>query len=184
MDWSQYRFRSAWHLDAEPDAVYRVLERPDHYPTWWPQIREVRQTDDTSGLLRFRSVLPYDLVVRAISVRQDPEARVLEAAMTGDLEGWFRWTVGPAITGGPGIPGGPGISGGPGTTSGPRTAGRVGTHLLYEQEVVVRKPLMRLLAVPCRPLFLANHALMMRGGRLGLLARLARDAGSAAGHVV
>jgi uncharacterized protein YndB with AHSA1/START domain len=169
MDWSQYRFRSAWHLDAEPDAVYRVLERPDHYPTWWPQIREVRQTDDTSGLLRFRSVLPYDLVVRAISVRQDPEARVLEAAMTGDLEGWFRWTIGP------GMPGGPGSTG---------TPGRAGTHLLYEQEVVVRKPLMRLLAVPCRPLFLANHALMMRGGRLGLLARLARDAGSAAGHVV
>jgi hypothetical protein len=155
MDWSQYRFRSAWHLDAEPEAVYRVLERADDYPAWWPQVREVRQTGDTTGILRFRSVLPYDLVVSAVSVRQDPQARILEAAMAGDLEGWFRWTVGPGIR-------------------------RVGTHLLYEQEVLVRKPLMRLLSVPCRPLFLANHALMMRGGRLGLLARLASDAG----HVV
>ncbi|MEU6849731.1 SRPBCC family protein [Actinacidiphila alni] len=155
MDWSQYRFRSAWRLDAEPDAVYRVLERPDHYPVWWPQVREVRQTGDTTGTLRFRSVLPYDLVVRAESVRHDPRSRVLEAVMTGDLEGWFRWTVRPSGS---------------------------GTHLLYEQEVVVRKPLMRLLAVPCRPFFLANHALMMRGGRRGLLARLA--AGPAGPQVV
>lgn len=156
MDWCHYRFRSAWHLDAEPDEVYRVLERPDHYPVWWPQVREVRQTGDTSGMLRFRSLLPYDLVVAARSVRQDPERRVLEAAMTGDLEGWVRWTVGAGAAPG------------------------AGTELLFEQEVVVRKPLMRRLAVPCRPFFLANHALMMRGGRRGLLARLAADAG----HVV
>ncbi|MET9217199.1 SRPBCC family protein [Streptomyces sp. NPDC088197] len=156
MDWSHYRFRRTWQLDADPDAVYRVLERPDDYPVWWPQIREVRQTGDTTGMLRFRSLLPYDLVVSARSVRHDPSTRVLEAAMTGDLEGWFRWTITPG-----GLPG-------------------TRTRLLYEQEVVVRKPLMRLLAVPCRPLFLANHALMMRGGRHGLLARLAADAA----HVV
>jgi uncharacterized protein YndB with AHSA1/START domain len=151
MDWSHYRFRSTWHLDAAPDAVYRVLERPDHYPAWWPQVREVRQTADTSGQLRFRSVLPYDLVVTARSVRQDPGPRVLEAAMTGDLEGWVRWTVGAAA------------------------AGRAGTELLFEQEVVVRKALMRWLALPCRPVFVLNHALMMRGGRRGLLARLASE---------
>ena len=43
---------------------------------------------------------------------------------------------------------------------------------LYEQEVEVRKPLMRRLALPCRPVFLANHAAMMRGGRRGLAAYL------------
>ena len=48
-----------------------------------------------------------------------------------------------------------------------------GTRLLFEQDVVVRKPLMRLLALPGRPFFTANHALMMRSGRTGLLARLA-----------
>jgi uncharacterized protein YndB with AHSA1/START domain len=146
MDWSHYRFRSTWRLDSPPDAVYRVLERPDFYPRWWPQIREVRQTGDTTGLLRFRSVLPYDLVVTARSTRQDPERRILEVALTGDLEGWVRWTV---------------------TADGP------GTRLLFEQDVVVRKPLMRRLAVPGRIFFVANHALMMRSGRTGLLARLA-----------
>ncbi|MEE4542936.1 SRPBCC family protein [Streptomyces sp. V4-01] len=156
MDWSHYRFRSAWHLDAPPEAVYGVLERPDRYPEWWPQVREVRQTDGTSGVLRFRSLLPYDLTVTARSVRHDPRLRVLEVAMTGDLEGWVRWTV---------------LAAEPAAAGSPPATAR--TRLLYEQEVVVRKLLMRLLAVPCRPLFLANHALMMRGGRAGLLARLA-----------
>ncbi|MFJ2956160.1 SRPBCC family protein [Streptomyces sp. NBC_00669] len=146
MDWSHYRFRSSWRLDAGPDAVYRVLERPDQYPDWWPQVREVRQTGDTSGVLRFRSALPYDLVVTARSTRHDPGARVLEVAMTGDLDGWVRWTVRPD-------PGG-------------------ATRLLFEQDVTVRKRLMRLLAVPCRPLFRANHAAMMRSCRRGLRARL------------
>jgi uncharacterized protein YndB with AHSA1/START domain len=155
MDWSHYRFRSAWHLDAEPDAVYRVLERPDHYPRWWPQVRDVRQTGGTTGVLTFRSMLPYDLTVTARSTRHDPERRILEVAMTGDLEGWVRWTVSPGGT-------------------------STRTSLLFEQEVVVRQWLMRLLAIPGRPLFLANHALMMRGGRLGLLARLATEIG----HVV
>ena len=158
MDWSRYRFRSTWHLNAGPDAVYQVLERPDFYPEWWPQVREVRQTGETTGVLRFRSVLPYDLVVNARSTRHDPRERVLEIAMTGDLEGWVRWTVGAG------------------------DAGR-GTRLLFEQEVVVRKSLMRLLALPCRPLFRANHALMMRAGRIGLLARITRLAADG-GHLV
>lgn len=151
MEWSRYRFRSDWRLDAEPGAVYRVLERPDRYSQWWPQVREVRQTGDDSGVLRFRSALPYDLVVTARSTRHDAQARVLEVAMTGDLEGWVRWTI---------------DAGG----------GGYGTRLLFEQEVVVNKALMRWLAVPCRPFFLINHTLMMRSGRRGLRALLATGA--------
>ncbi len=194
MDWSHYRFRSAWHLDAAPDAVYRVLERPDRYAEWWPQIREVRQTGETSGVLRFRSVLPYDLVVAASATRHDPRARVLEVAMTGDLEGWVRWTVldsprrrdGSAPAADPGAAGpaaaGPGTAGGAAPAELPAPDPRGGTWLLFEQEVEVRKLLMRALAVPCRPLFVANHALMMRRGRAGLHAFLAASA--AVGHLV
>ncbi len=149
MQWSHYRFREVWRLDAEPGAVYRLLERPDRYPEWWPQVREVRRTSDTTGVLRFRSFLPYDLTVTARSTCQDPVRRVLEVALSGDLEGWVRWTVRDG------------------------EGGRHGTDLLFEQEVDVRKPLMRLFALPGRPFFLANHALMMRQGRRGLLALLA-----------
>ncbi|MEU6975963.1 SRPBCC family protein [Streptomyces sp. NPDC046371] len=145
MDWCRYRFRSVWRLAAPPDAVYAVLERAEEYPRWWPQVREVVPIDERTGTARFRSLLPYDLVVTAEARRRDPGARVLEVALSGDLDGWARWTL--ALEG-------------------------VGTRAVYEQEVEVRSPLMRALAVPGRPVFRANHALMMRSGRRGLAALL------------
>jgi len=150
MDWNHYRFRCSWRLDAAPGAVYRVLERVDEYPAWWPQIRGVERTSETSGVLRMRSRLPYDLVVTARSLRQDPDTGVLEVGLRGDLDGWARWTVRDAA---------------PGRESGT-------TVLDFTQEVVVTKPLMRALALPCRPLFRGNHALMMRAGERGLLREL------------
>ncbi|MZE77914.1 polyketide cyclase, partial [Streptomyces sp. SID5475] len=75
---------------------------------------------------------------------------VLETALSGDLEGWARWTVAARA----------GDSGG-------------GSRALFEQEVTVRRRLLRALAVPGRPLFRANHRLMMRSGQRGLRARLA-----------
>ncbi|MEU9102558.1 SRPBCC family protein [Streptomyces sp. NPDC048361] len=141
MDWCHYRFRSVWELPAAPSVVYAVLERPEEYPRWWPQIREVTPLDEHTATGRFRSVIPYDLFVTAHETRRDPEAFVLEAALSGDLEGHARWTL---------------------------VAHRGGTRALYEQAVEVRKPLMRRLALPGRPLFRANHALMMRSGQRGL----------------
>ncbi|MDX3093038.1 SRPBCC family protein [Streptomyces sp. ME19-03-3] len=147
MDWSRYRFRSVWPIAAPPEAVYDLLQRPHEYPSWWPQVREVRRTGETTGALRMRSLLPYDLLVTAHQTLRDPRARVLEAALRGDLEGWVRWTAAAEGAGG-------------------------GTRLLFEEDVVVNKPLLRRLAVPCRPLLRANHALMMRRGRRGMTVRL------------
>ncbi|MCQ4193213.1 SRPBCC family protein [Streptomyces parvulus] len=145
MDWNQYRFRSLWALPAPASEVYRVLGRIEDYPLWWPQVREVTRLDDTSGRLRFRSFLPYDLTATLYEGRRDPAAGVLEVAMRGDMEGWARWTVAPR---------------------------GAGTLARYDQEVEVHKPLLRRLAVPGRPLFRANHRLMMRAGRRGLAAYL------------
>jgi hypothetical protein len=146
MDWCHYRFRSVWTLDAAPADVYPVREGVADYPRWWPQVREVTRVDDRTGTARFRSLLPYDLVVTARETRRDPVAGVLEIAMAGDLEGWARWTVG-------------------------ANEGR--TRAVFEQDVLVNRPLMRAFAMLCRPLFRANHALMMRGGCRGLRRRLA-----------
>ncbi|MEU9519128.1 SRPBCC family protein [Streptomyces sp. NPDC048224] len=146
MDWNHYRFRSRWTLPAPAPAVYRELERIEDYPLWWRQVREVTRLDDTSGVLRVRSLLPYDLTTVLREGRRDPAAGVLEVAMSGDLEGWARWTVAPRGS---------------------------GTLVRYDQEVVVRKPLLRRLAVPGRPVFRANHRVMMRAGRRGLAAHLA-----------
>lgn len=95
MDWNHYRFRSRWPLPAPAPDVYRALERIEDYPRWWPQVREVTRLDDTSGLLRFRSLLPYDLTATVREQRRDPTEGVLEVAMSGDMEGWARWTVAP-----------------------------------------------------------------------------------------
>jgi hypothetical protein len=150
MEWSRYRFRSVWRLPNSAREVYAVLERAEDYPRWWPQVRGIDQADADSGTVRFRSLLPYELRVTVRATRRDPAAGVLEIAMSGDLRGWARWTVVPQ----------------PG-----------GAQAVFEQDVVVRKPLMRRLALLGRPFFTANHALMMRSGRRGLRAQLAAGTG-------
>ncbi|MFF6983305.1 SRPBCC family protein [Streptomyces sp. NPDC008343] len=159
MDWSHYRFRSLWALPAPTDTVYDLLEKAEDYPRWWPQVREVNRIDDTSGVITIRSVLPYDMTFTAREVRRERGAGVLEIAMSGDLDGWVRWTVTAAPDGS-------------------------GTIARYEQVVDVNKPLLRRLAVPGRPVFRANHWLMMRSGRRGLAAHLARarQGGHEEGH--
>ncbi|KOU15180.1 polyketide cyclase [Streptomyces sp. WM6372] len=151
--WNRYRFRSVWDLDAPPARVYSVLERAGDYPRWWPQVRAVEQIGGDggySGVLHIRSVLPYEIRMTATELLRDPGRGLLEAALHGDIEGWARWTV-----------------------RARRGAGGRGTRALYEQEVEVRSPLLRRLAVPVRPAFRLNHALMMRAGRHALEARLA-----------
>ncbi|GAA4793566.1 SRPBCC family protein [Streptomyces ziwulingensis] len=145
MDFNHYRFRSLWDLPAPVPDVYRALERIEEYPHWWPQVREVTRLDPAGGVIRVRSLLPYDLTQTMREERRDPAAGVLQVVLGGDIEGWARWTV--------------------------RARG-TGTLVRYEQEVDVRKPLLRHLALPGRALFRANHTLMMRAGRRGLAAHL------------
>jgi hypothetical protein len=149
MDWTHYRFRSVWDLPAPPAAVFTVLERAEEYPRWWPQFRQVVPVDEHRAIARVRSLLPYDLVFAARERRRDPAAGILEMTMSGDVDGWARWTV---------------------------QARGTGSRVLYEQEVEVRKKLLRRLAVPGRLAFRANHALMMRRGRRALAALLAARA--------
>jgi hypothetical protein len=142
-----YRFRSVWLLDAQPAVVYAVLERLDAYPQWWPQVREAVPAGEHHATLRIRSLLPYSLTVEMRERVRDPGSGVLETELSGDMSGWARWTVLP---------------------------GSGGTRAVFEQRVEVRKPLLRRLALLGRPLFRANHALMMRAGRRGLAGWLTR----------
>jgi hypothetical protein len=140
-----YRFRSTWRLDADPAAVYRALEGVREYPRWWPQVIAVEQLTDDRGRVTCRSLLPYRLVFEIDQRRRDPAGGVLEAGLTGDLDGFCRWTI---------------------------TAGGPGTVAVFDEEVETRKPLVRRLEPMARPVFRANHAWMMRGGQRGLARRL------------
>ncbi|WP_405610612.1 SRPBCC family protein [Streptomyces sp. NBC_00076] len=145
MDWTRYRFRSRWPLPADPAVVYDALERVEDYPRWWRQVREVNRIDATTGVVTIRSLLPYGMTFTAREVRRDPAAGILEVAVSGDIDGWVRWTI---------------------------SADGTGSLARYEQVVDVNKPLLRRFAVPGRPVFRANHRLMMRAGRRGLVGYL------------
>jgi uncharacterized protein YndB with AHSA1/START domain len=141
VEFNRYHLISTWRLAAPPGAVYQALRDVDRYPHWWPQVRQVHRLDEKAGRLRIRSVLPYDLVMTARDRYQDEAAGVLEAELAGDQAGWSRWTVSPA---------------------------GAGSRAVFEEEVRPGKAVMRRLALPARPLFLANHAVMMRAGERGL----------------
>ena len=146
MDLNRYRFRSTWRVDASPADVYAVLHELADYPVWWPEVRVADQVSDDTFELTCRSLLPYDLVFRTSQEREDPDAGVLEARLTGDLDGFSRWTI---------------------SSSGS------GTVAVFEEEVEATKALLRRLAPVARPAFTGNHWLMMRHGQAGLRTFLA-----------
>jgi hypothetical protein len=138
---NRYRFRSVWHVDASPADVYEVLSDIANYPLWWNEIRKATKIDDETGELRCRSFLPFDLVVQVRHSIRNQQAGLLRATLSGDLEGYASWE----ITGRDG-----------------------GTDLMFDQEVVVKKALLRRLVLIAKPFFRGNHDLMMRGGFKGL----------------
>ena len=142
MDLNHYHFKSVWHLDAPTSVVFGVLAALETYPAWWPEIRLVEALTPDSSRLTARSLLPYDLVFVTTQAMRDADQAVLEATMTGDLEGFSRWTLGPES---------------------PTT-----TTAVFEEEVITNKALLRRLAFIARPAFRANHTLMMRHGERGL----------------
>ncbi len=140
----RYVFHTSWRVVADPDAVYAALRDVAAYPRWWPQVRSVRHLGELSGELRCRSLLPYDLVFGITREIEDPAGRVLQARQTGDLEGTSRWTV------------------------------RADGTAVFDEDVVVRKALVRTTGLFARPALRFNHDLMMRGGERGLRQYLLR----------
>jgi polyketide cyclase/dehydrase/lipid transport protein len=134
----RYVFHTEWLLARAPDEIYVALRDVARYPRWWPQVRGVRRLSETSGELRCRSLLPYELVFVISREIEDPHARVLSARQTGDLDGTSRWTV------------------------------RDDGIAVFDEDVVVRKPLVRVARRLARAALRFNHDLMMRDGERGL----------------
>jgi hypothetical protein len=140
-DAHRYVFRSEWRVDAHPDLVYATLADVERYPTWWPQVRSARWIDERSGEVTCRSFLPYDLRFVLERQVQDPVARVLRAALRGDLTGESQWTV---------------------SADGP------GAVAVFDEDVTVSKHMIRAAGRVARPVLRFNHGLMMRAGHAGL----------------
>jgi polyketide cyclase/dehydrase/lipid transport protein len=144
---ARYRFRSTWLLPGTaPERVFGAVTDLAGYPRWWSDVRTVRRVDDNTAELVCRSRLPFRLVVRMHRDHQDERAGLLRVRLSGDLDGVLAGAVLPA---------------------------GADTLLEITQEVQARKELLRRLDVVARPLFRANHALMMRRGHRGLRTYLA-----------
>ena len=146
MPFNDYRFRNLWSVRATGARVFDALVDLANYPAWWPDIRAVNQIDDDTAEVICRSVLPYVLTFRLHRAVQDSRQGRMRVDMTGDLEGYVQGVVAEHQT--------------------------EGAVLAISQRVVVTRPLLRALAPVARPLFRANHALMMRRGQRGFRAYL------------
>jgi hypothetical protein len=136
-----YLFRNTWSLDCPPAEAYEMLREVTEYTRWWPEVKEAHALGDGRYSLRARALLPYSL--RFVGERRvdDPDGHLLELAMTGDLEGFSRFRIEPSGS---------------------------GSRIHFEEQVVANKELLRRLALVARPVFCANHWLMMRRGQAGL----------------
>jgi hypothetical protein len=138
---SHYSFTSEWRVDADPSDLFEVLEDIGGYSAWWPEVKRVVRIGERRVAAHVQSVLPYDLDFEMEQVTKDRERGVLEVRMTGDLEGFSRWTI---------------------------SGSAAGSRLLFEEEVEATKPLLVWLALVARPAFKLNHSFMMRHGEAGL----------------
>jgi uncharacterized protein YndB with AHSA1/START domain len=143
-----YLFRSTWRIDADPDRVYATLADVATYPSWWPQVHAATQVDDVSGELRCRSLLPYDLTFVVRREVEDAERRILRATLDGDLAGTSQWEI---------------------------TPDGAGALAVFDEDVVVRKALIRVVGPMARPALRYNHDRMMRAGERGLRQHLSRQ---------
>lgn len=146
VDLNFYRFQTTWDVDAPSKDVFAALEAIEHYPQWWREVRAAEPLDDERYAMKVRSILPYDLDFVGTRWEKDQGAGILSMRMSGDLDGFSRWTI---------------------------AARGSQTTLTFDEEVVAQKPLLRRLAAVGRPAFQWNHALMMRHCRSGLRACLA-----------
>ncbi|HMQ60517.1 MAG TPA: SRPBCC family protein [Flavilitoribacter sp.] len=153
---SQYQFFTCWEVESTPEEVYRILEKPEDLPRWWPSVYldvDILETGQPGGVgkrvtLFTKGWLPYTLrwefVVSEVSF---PTGFKLKAC--GDFEGTGVWHF-QAV---------------PGT-------GRC--EVTYDWRISAEKPLLKYLSFLMRPLFSANHRWAMRKGLQSLDLELKR----------
>jgi Polyketide cyclase / dehydrase and lipid transport len=148
---SEYRLVTCWHIKAPLDAVFDALLDSLRWPEWWHGVESVTETaaGGASGIGSVRryvwqGALPYRLSFDARARRIDAP-RILEATVTGDLEGLGRWLF--------------------------SHHGGI-TVVRHEWRVRTTRRWMNLMSPFARQLFLRNHAHLMQLGAEGLARRL------------
>lgn len=157
-----YHFVSRWRVPGTRDEVRAVLEDAAQLPRWWPSLyREVTvlEPGGPGGVGRVIELqtppVPYSLRWRLAVTRSYGPAGFTMAA-TGDFVGTGTWIL-----------------------------KQDGDHVvvLYDWRVSAEKPLLKQLSWLLRPVFRANHRLVMHHGEISLrreleLRRMGPEAGA------
>jgi uncharacterized protein YndB with AHSA1/START domain len=144
---AEYRFLTAWLLEAEREAIWDAIYDSERWPEWWKGVLEAEELEegDETGVGRYgryiwKSKLPYKLefFVRTTKVKKP---HLLEGDAEGELAGVGRW----------------------------RLFEQDGaTAVLYEWNVHTTRAWMNLLTPIARPIFAVNHDYVMRNGGVGI----------------
>ena len=143
-----YVFRDEWHVAAAPATVSDAVRDVEGWPGWWPSVQSVTRVGSTDAggevwRFVFRTRLPYRMEFDARVLKDHPNG--VRTTVTGRVEGEGRWEV---------------------------TEVEGGAAVGFDWEVRPRLAWMRLLSPLARPLFVWNHAALMREGGEALAARL------------
>jgi hypothetical protein len=154
-----YRFIEHWTIpDFTPLEVYEVISDARLLPEWWKGVYLATEPLDgqwtaprVGGRIRAaaRGFLPYKLRFVLESTVLE-EGRIVEVRVQGDLDGCWRATF--SVDG-------------------------HGTRLDIEEQVMAKKPLIRVLSPLLKPLFAWNHFWTTPRGETGLRAYLAARRG-------
>jgi len=148
---ADYSFLTTWLIDAERERAWDVLEDVMRWPEWWRGVVRVEELDPggedgvhTRHAIEWRSQVPYSVRFEFVTDHVE-RPTLMDGRAEGDLVGTGRW----------------------------RLFEQDGvTAVLYEWVVSTRRPWMNAVAPVARPVFAANHDVVMRWGGEGLARRL------------
>lgn len=153
---STYHFITRWKMEATCEEVYRTLEDVDGLANWWPSVYlDVLELEKGApgGVgkmvqLYTKGWLPYTLRwMFRVTATDFPNGFSLEAI--GDFVGHGTWIFRPTADG--------------------------KCEVVYDWEIKVEKPLLKLFTPILRPIFSANHLWAMRMGEKSLRLELQRQ---------
>ena len=157
-----FRFDEAWEIPGfSPKEVWDVLSDAELLPVWWGDVyKEVVPLDParkrqvgSKARARARGALPYELNFVVEAVELEP-GETVGVRTHGDFDGLWRAELSPKGD---------------------------GTHVKLSWQVIVERPILKLLSPLLRPAFAWNHRWTTPRGEAGLKRYLAQQGASTGG---
>jgi hypothetical protein len=153
---NSFRFDEAWEIPGfSPTEVWEVLSDAELLPVWWGDVyKEVVPLDParkrqvgSKARARARGALPYELKFVVEAVELDP-GKAVGVRTHGDFDGLWRAELSPKDG---------------------------GTHVKLTWQVIVERPILKLLSPLLRHAFAWNHRWTTPRGEAGLRRYLAQQ---------